>query len=213
MLSRDQFFRVDAGYDQFGRARGTGYMWETGRVDALGREVQIERAGRVAADLIEQDLRDAAEMHHAATSNELATEADRAWADLKVAQAHLLLVDKFERDSADWRVEANRLAAMPGGQERSEQARYQAERLAAIAQRHRDAATARQAQGQREAADVRKKMPPKPPPAQHHQAPPQQPVQARPRAAGRRESPLNPGERLQQGSHSPPTPSPPVGSS
>lgn len=216
-LTKDQFFNINAGYDQFGRARGYGFQWETGRTDALGREVMIERSGRVAAELIEQDVADAAEAKRLAPSNDLATEADRAWSDLKVAQSHLMLVEKFERDSADWRVEANRLAAMPGGMERSEQARRQAERLAEIAERHRQAATRRQAQGMQEAAEVRKKLPPKPPPAPPHQQPPRPgggPAMPRPRAAGRREpgGGITPAERLQP-SHSPPTPaSPPISS-
>ena len=162
MLSPEQYRSAERNYDEFGRARGPGFLHETGRASTAGRMFQGERGVRAAIDMLDRDMSDVVRMHRSAPSNEVAEESDKAWCDLKVAQCHLMLVARFEREAGDWRLEANRLAALPGGMARAERARAQANRLATMALRHRDAATARQDKGQKEAAELRKKMPQRP---------------------------------------------------
>jgi len=154
MLSRDQFNRVEGGYDQFGRTLGGGHLADTGNINPLGRAVQLERAGRIAADQLQTDLDACARAKRSAKTSEIAKASDQAWCNLKAAQCHILLVEKFLRESSDYRLEANRLAATPGGMMRAEQARVMATRLATMAERHRRAAQKRQEMGQQEAAEV-----------------------------------------------------------
>jgi len=158
MLTRDQFARASvAQTDPFGR-RPVPSGVVSGPFNALGNMVQRERAGRQQAEQLEYECAAARQDKSRATTDQLATECDRAYADLKIAQCHLLLIERFEREAADWQARANGLSATPGGQTRAEQARVRASQLMRVAERHRQKARLYQEKGQQEYADVHKQI-------------------------------------------------------
>ncbi|MBO0737215.1 MAG: hypothetical protein J2P48_11675 [Alphaproteobacteria bacterium] len=121
----------------------------------------------------------------AATSDEAAVLAGRAWSRCLLASRHAMLAERFDRMSEDERQLAASLATMPGGGTAAERARVTAGHLTQVADRHRRKAEEKEAEGaqlQSEAASIQRRngspQPPQRPQPPLRQQSPQTPPRA-----------------------------------
>lgn len=106
-------------------------------------------------DQYDSALRDMNRQRHGARSDEARVAWGWAWTQMLEARSHAVLVSRFDEESASLRAIAARLSNRPEGRGEAERTRIRSSELHDIAERHRQAADACQAEAEATLPDCR----------------------------------------------------------